>query len=234
MSAKISASRSDRGGPIGLRRGRRSLAFLDQRLQLLGDVLIDGAHFFVVSLQHFGVILQQRKLGLKGVDRRLVGRVQPFGLVDEGEGVSEILVGGLHLLEQCPFLGHVGIGLGEVPLCLDQGIGVLPYSPLGAGFLTGKYRQSGDLPESTRATRVSERYMNQQGFAALDKLEEIGAQHEATIAQTAIAWVLANPVVSSAIIGSNNLEQLEETVQGADVKLSGEEKEALDVVTSWS
>jgi aryl-alcohol dehydrogenase-like predicted oxidoreductase len=125
------------------------------------------------------------------------------------------------------------------PLCLDQGIGVIPYSPLGGGFLTGKYRRDESLPESKRAGGVQKRYMNERGFAAVDKLEEAGRQtgllsgHDATIAQTAIAWVLANPAVTSAIIGATSIAQLEDTVRGAEVKLSAEEKEALDKVTDW-
>lgn len=120
------------------------------------------------------------------------------------------------------------------PLCLDQGIGVIPYSPLAGGFLTGKYRRDSALPGSDRAGGIRERYMNERGFAAVDKLEEIGRAHEATVAQTAIAWVLANPAVSSAIIGANSLEQLRDTVNGAEVKLSATEKEALDRVTAWT
>jgi len=119
------------------------------------------------------------------------------------------------------------------PLCLDQGIGVIPYSPLAAGFLTGKYRRDTPLPQSARADGVRSRYMNEQGFTAVDKLAEIGKIHEATIAQTAIAWVLANPSVTSAIIGANTVVQLEDTIKGAEVKLTPEQKEALDATTAW-
>jgi aryl-alcohol dehydrogenase-like predicted oxidoreductase len=76
--------------------------------------------------------------------------------------------------------------------------------------------------------------MNEEGFAAVDKLEEVGKSHGATIAQTAIAWVLANPAVSSAIIGANSINQLEETMKGAEIELSIEEKSALDEVTAWN
>ncbi|MFZ0544732.1 MAG: aldo/keto reductase [Candidatus Promineifilaceae bacterium] len=119
------------------------------------------------------------------------------------------------------------------PLCLDQGIGVIPYSPLAAGFLTGKYRRDMPLPDSARAGGVKTRYMNEMGFSAVDKLEEVGQEHDATIAQMAIGWVLANPAVTSAIIGANNVEQLEETMKGANVTLTAEEKTALDEVTAW-
>ena len=120
------------------------------------------------------------------------------------------------------------------PLCLDQGIGVIPYSPLAAGFLTGKYRRDAPLPDSKRVGTVQHHYMNERGFAAVDKLEEIGRAHDATIAQTAISWCLANPAVTSAIIGATSIAQLEDTVKGAYVKLSAEEKAALDDVTDWT
>ena len=119
------------------------------------------------------------------------------------------------------------------PLCLDQAIGVIPYSPLGGGFLTGKYRRDADLPDSARADGVKRRYMNVRGFAAVDKLEEIGQNYDATVAQTAIAWVLANPAVSSAIVGANNISQFEETAKGAEISLTPAEKELLDQVTAW-
>ncbi|MCB0032648.1 MAG: aldo/keto reductase [Anaerolineales bacterium] len=120
-----------------------------------------------------------------------------------------------------------------MPLCLDQGVGVIPYSPLAAGFLTGKYGRDSELPDSARAARVKERYFSEQNFTAVDTLTAIGREHNATTAQTAIAWVLANSAVSSAIIGANSVEQLEETVKGADIQLSTEEKEKLDQTTVW-
>ena len=75
--------------------------------------------------------------------------------------------------------------------------------------------------------------MNDQGFAAVDKLVEIGLEHEATVAQAAIAWILANPAVTSAIIGANSTIQLIDTLKGAEVKLKAGEKEALDRITAW-
>lgn len=119
------------------------------------------------------------------------------------------------------------------PLCLNQEVGVIPYSPLAGGFLTGKYRRDQELPDSERAGRIRERYMNDRGFSAVEKLEEIGSGHDATVAQTAIAWVLANPAVDSAIIGANSVEQLADTIKGAEIKLSEDEKAALDETTAW-
>ncbi len=119
------------------------------------------------------------------------------------------------------------------PLCIDQQIGVIPYSPLGGGFLTGKYRRDEKRPESVRVDGVQKRYMNDEGFTALEALEKVGQEHGSTIAQTAIAWMLADEVISSAIIGANTLSQLADTMKGADVQLSAEEKVALDNITDW-
>ena len=118
------------------------------------------------------------------------------------------------------------------PLCLEYGIGVIPYSPLGGGFLTASTAATRRCHTAT-GRQASSANMNEQGFAAVDKLEEIGSAHGATIAQTAIAWVLANPAVDSAIIGANSVEQLEDTLKGAEISLTAEEKAALDEVTAW-
>ena len=118
-------------------------------------------------------------------------------------------------------------------LCKREALGVIPYSPLEGGFLTGKYRQ-GQAPQQSRG-HGSDRmrpYMNEQGFALVDALEEIGQTHLATIAQTALAWLLANPTVTSAIIGANIVAQLAETIKAIDVNLSAEEKARLDDLPS--
>lgn len=120
-----------------------------------------------------------------------------------------------------------------MPLCLDQGVGVIPYSPLGGGFLTGKYRRDTPLPDSARAAGVQRRYLNERGFAAVDKLAEIAQAHEATIAQAAIAWVLANTAVTSAIIGANSSQQLMDILGAERIQLTAVEKEALDTLTAW-
>lgn len=118
-------------------------------------------------------------------------------------------------------------------VCQDQGLGVIPYSPLAAGFLTGKYHRDTALPDTPRAGGVQRRYMNAQGWLALDRLHEISRQHAASVAQTAIAWVLANPTVTAAIIGANSLEQLTDTLAGAAIRLDSQEKTALDNATNW-
>jgi len=119
------------------------------------------------------------------------------------------------------------------PLCLDQGVGVIPYSPLAGGFLTGKYSREAKLPQSARAEAIQKRYMHESGFAALDKLGQIAQTRKATMAQIAVAWVLANPAVTSAIIGANSVDQLNDTIAGGELHLTAAEKEALDNATAF-
>lgn len=184
---------------------------LDETLRALDDLVRDGKVRYV-GCSNYPAWLLAKSLWVSDVQRLArYDSVQPhYSYVHRAEFERELQ-----------------------PLCLDQGVGVIPYSPLGAGFLTGKYRRDAPMPDSARAGGVQRRYMNDWGYAAVDKLEEVGRDYDATIAQTAIAWCLANPAVTSAIIGATSIAQLEDTVRGADVKLSAEDKATLDEVTAW-
>jgi aryl-alcohol dehydrogenase-like predicted oxidoreductase len=117
-------------------------------------------------------------------------------------------------------------------VCETYELGVIPYSPLEGGFLTGKYRRDMVLPESRRA-EGRQKYMTEKNFTLLDKMDEIATSHQATLAQVALAWLLANPVITSPIIGATSLEQLDENLGVLEVKLTAEEKNALDDLTTW-
>ena len=117
-------------------------------------------------------------------------------------------------------------------VCETYDLGVIPYSPLEGGFLTGKYRRDTALPDSQRA-EGRQKYMTEENFILLDKLDEIAASHQATVAQVALAWLLANPIVTSPIIGATSMEQLDENLGVLDLKLTDEEKNALDELTKW-
>jgi aryl-alcohol dehydrogenase-like predicted oxidoreductase len=120
-------------------------------------------------------------------------------------------------------------------VCCDQGLGVIPYSPLAGGFLTGKYRQGRPLPEKARGSSGDrlQKYMTDRNFALVEKLDEIGRAHNATVTQVALAWMLAHPSITSPIIGANTVEQLSETMGALRVQLSDQEKAALDDMSAW-
>lgn len=118
-------------------------------------------------------------------------------------------------------------------LCEEEKVGVIPYSPLAAGFLTGKYRRAEPVPDSARASGIQRRYLNDKGFTILEALEKLGQARGKSIAQMALAWQLSQPVITSPIIGANSVEQLNDSLGAVGVRLSEEEMKALDVVSAW-
>jgi aryl-alcohol dehydrogenase-like predicted oxidoreductase len=117
--------------------------------------------------------------------------------------------------------------------CLAFGIGVIPYSPLAGGFLTGKYRRGQPLPDSARAKGVAEKFFSKQNFDAIEKLVEIAGRHGATPAQVALAWLLTRPFVTAPIIGANSPEQLGELMGALEVKFDEDEVGELAKVSDW-
>ena len=118
------------------------------------------------------------------------------------------------------------------PVCLKYGIGVLPYSPLAGGFLTGKYRRNQALPSGVRVDGNKQR-MSKQNFDVVEKLIEIAQRHDSTPTRVALAWVLAQPFVSAPIIGANNTGQLADSMGATALGLSEEEIGEISNVAIW-
>jgi aryl-alcohol dehydrogenase-like predicted oxidoreductase len=113
-------------------------------------------------------------------------------------------------------------------VCRTYGIGVIPYSPLGGGFLTGKYKEDGPAIDSKRATGV-QRYYSKRNWQLLSKMEDIGADNGGkSISQVALAWLLSDAIITSPIIGPRTLEQLKDNIGAVGFRLSEEEKQMLD------
>jgi aryl-alcohol dehydrogenase-like predicted oxidoreductase len=115
-------------------------------------------------------------------------------------------------------------------LCEREVMGVIPYSPLGGGFLTGKYRKGRPLPESQRA-EGAKGYMTEQGFAVIDALDGVAEAHDTSAAAVALAWLLAKPTVTAPIAGANTPEQLRDLLLAPELRLTAEELEALDAAS---
>jgi aryl-alcohol dehydrogenase-like predicted oxidoreductase len=115
-------------------------------------------------------------------------------------------------------------------VCVDQEIGVIPYSPLAGGFLTGKYTREDGVPTGSRGETMSKMqgYMTERNFDLLDTMAEIGGRQGKSIAQVALAWQLSQPVITSPIIGARTVEQLDESLGAVGYRLSAEEMSALD------
>ena len=118
-------------------------------------------------------------------------------------------------------------------VCRTYGLGVIPYSPLAAGFLTGKYRRGQEQPESARKGAAS-RYFNDKNWDLLEQMETLGQELGGySISQLALAWMLADPVITSPIIGPRNLDQLNDNLRALEVGLSPDAKLRLDEASAW-
>jgi aryl-alcohol dehydrogenase-like predicted oxidoreductase len=118
-------------------------------------------------------------------------------------------------------------------VCRAYGLGVMPYSPLAAGFLTGKYRPN-EIPSSVRHGRVSQ-YFNERNWGLLDQMQKIGESRDGvSVSQVALAWLLTDSLVSSPIIGPRTLEQLEDNLGAVGLRLTEDEKHDLDQISSWN
>jgi len=116
-----------------------------------------------------------------------------------------------------------------LPACAAEGVGVLPWSPLAGGFLTGKYER-GEEPESGRAAtdEYTAKRFTEENWAVLEAIRDIAETKDATPAQVSIAWLLHKDVVTAPIIGPKRLDHLEENVGALDVSLTDAEIERID------
>ena len=132
------------------------------------------------------------------------------------------------------------IELETVPACLDAGIGLLPWSPLGGGWLTGKYKRD-TMP--TGATRLGEnpnrgsesyapRNAQERTWAIIDAVEAIAKAHGVSMAQVALAWTAAQPAITSVILGARTTEQLADNIGAAKLELSADDLKTLNEVSA--
>ena len=119
-----------------------------------------------------------------------------------------------------------------LPFCQQNGVGVVPYSPLARGVLTGKYLPGQAPPEGSRAARGDRRIhqteLRDESYEVAQKLAPLAEAHGCTLSQFALAWVLANPIVTSAIVGPRTMEQLEDNLPALEVKLTADDERAVD------
>ena len=120
-------------------------------------------------------------------------------------------------------LDRAGFEEGMQPLCVKEEVGVISYYSLASGFLSGKYRSEADLHKSKARGGKVKKYLDARGHRVLGALDEVAAAHGATPAQVALAWVMAQPAISSAIASATTVEQLDELAKSAALVLSADE-----------
>jgi aryl-alcohol dehydrogenase-like predicted oxidoreductase len=126
-----------------------------------------------------------------------------------------------------------------LPICLEEGLGVIPWSPLGGGFLSGKYRRDKELPEGSRISEAVEsmeehwdRRATERNWATLNVVGRISEQTGRSYAQISLNWLIRQKAVTAPIIGARTLEQLEDNIGASGWKLTGEQVEELSKASS--
>ena len=124
----------------------------------------------------------------------------------------------------------------HIPVCQQFGIGVLPWSPLAAGFLSGKYAKNQPPPPGVRLEKWKERFAdfdNERAWRTLDAVKAIAAEKGTTPAAVSLAWLLAKKTVTSVIFGARSLAQLDDNLAAAEVKLSEADVQKLDDASAF-
>ncbi len=119
----------------------------------------------------------------------------------------------------------------HIPLCRETGLGVLAWSPLAGGFLSGKYSKAESPPSGSRLAKMKDRYArfdNERGWRTLDAAKQVASELSTTPAAVSLAWLLSKPQVTCAIFGARDLQQLESNVQAAELTLTPEQLKRLD------
>jgi aryl-alcohol dehydrogenase-like predicted oxidoreductase len=160
----------------------------------------------------------------------------PASQIVEAQWVAERRGHQRFVCEQPPYSILVrAVETDVLPTCRRYGVGVIPWSPLASGWLSGRYRLGEDLPDSRRAQMLPSRYDmslpgNQRKLEAADALARLAEEAGMTLIELALAFVIRHPAVTAAIIGPRTMEHLESQLEAADVELSEEILDRIDEI----
>jgi aryl-alcohol dehydrogenase-like predicted oxidoreductase len=188
----------------------RSDTAIDETLRALDDLIHQGKVRYIgtstfAAWQFVESLWASEKHGLN----RFISEQQPYNLLDR-RVERELL-----------------------PMAQTYGTATIPWSPLGGGLLTGKYRRGEEPPEGTRyasANPMQRRRYNDRIFDVIEGLEPLAEAKERPLSQYALAWVMAQPGVTSPIIGPRTMEQLDDNLQAAELDFSAEDFAAVDAI----
>jgi len=171
------------------------------------------------------------------------GKIRSFGsstfpahAIVEAQWVAERRGRERFVCEQPPYSMLVrGVEADVLPVCERYGMGVIPWSPLAGGWLSGKYRKDGEVPQSHRAERIPQRYDlslpgNQRKLDAADALGRLADEAGLSLIELALAFVIEHPAVTAAIIGPRTMEQLESQLGAAEVSLDAAILDRIDEI----
>jgi aryl-alcohol dehydrogenase-like predicted oxidoreductase len=169
------------------------------------------------TLEAFAALIRQGKVRAIGASNYSAKRLEEALHISKISGLPryESLQPHYNLLERAAYEQELE------PLCLKEGLGVIPYYGLASGFLTGKYRSEADLAKSVRGPNLR-KYLNARGLRVLAALDSVAKRLGATPAQIALAWLMARPSITAPIASATSLAQLDEILKAADLHLDQE------------
>jgi aryl-alcohol dehydrogenase-like predicted oxidoreductase len=236
IATKLRFAVSDPGGE-GLAPDRIRAA-CDASLRRLGVDVID---LYQVHAPDAGVVIEDSLEALDGLVQ--AGKVRAIGASNFPAWLLAWSVAVQDREGWAPFVSFQAqyslversVELELLPFCRAAGVAVLAWGPLGAGFLTGRYRRGEPAPEDSRVAAAGDDFEEaydrravEHNFRVVDAAAEIAAAHGATIPQVAIAWLLGTDGVSAPILGPRTTGQLEDLLPAADLRLSDEERARLE------
>lgn len=166
------------------------------------------------TLEAFGTLIRQGKVRAIGASNYSGRRLQEALDVSRTAGLPAYQT----LQPLYNLCDRSGYELDLEPVCQQNGIGVITYYSLAAGFLTGKYRSGEDLSKSPRGKTV-EKYLNDRGHRILAALDDVAGRYGSTPAKVALAWLLARPSVTAPIVSATSMDQLNDLMDAARLKL---------------
>jgi aryl-alcohol dehydrogenase-like predicted oxidoreductase len=162
----------------------------------------------------------------------------PASAIVEAQWVAERRGRERFMCEQPPYSLLVrGVEADVLPTCARYGMGVITWSPLAGGWLSGRWRKGAEPPRSSRAERLPQRFdlslpANQRKLEVTEQLAQLAEEAGVTLIELAIAFVIRHPAVTSAIIGPRTMEQLESQLTAADVELSDDVLDRIDRIAA--
>jgi aryl-alcohol dehydrogenase-like predicted oxidoreductase len=234
IATKVRGRMGDGPNAEGLSKGH-ILSAVEGSLRRLGTDYIDlyQSHFFdentsiEETMSAFDSLVRAGKVRYLGASNYPAWRLTEAIWTSRGHNLAEYqsLQPHYNLVHRSEFERELA------GMCAAYGLGVIPYSPLAAGFLTGKYRPE-NSPESVRRERAS-RYFNDRNFELIRLMDQMGNEKGGrSVSQIALAWLLSDPLITSPIIGPRNLDQLQDNLGAAGLRLTAEEKQRLDDASS--
>lgn len=167
------------------------------------------------TLETYAALIQEGKVRVIGASNYSAARLSEALAISKQQGLPryESLQPLYNLYDRAGFEAELA------PLCLKEDVGVISFYALAAGFLTGKYRSAADEGKSKRGKNTTAKYLNERGLRILAALDEVAAGLESTPARVAVAWLLAQPAVTSPIASATSLAQLADLVAATRLKL---------------